>query len=160
MRHDKKDETPRQRRCSEGGQALFFVWALEQKGSRRGWDEGGDQDVLVPWVLKSPTESSRQGKSERARKKAKKGSEDTDTDKQHDGQPASPLDNVAQQPSEVDGEPQTPPKDKVNQVYHRYYHLYRQGELEEDIISAGGQVVENGYDRDNWWCIARRKPEC
>ena len=34
------------------GQALVFVWALEQKLSRRGWDLGDEQDVLVPWVLK------------------------------------------------------------------------------------------------------------
>ncbi|KAL2420126.1 tRNA (carboxymethyluridine(34)-5-O)-methyltransferase [Exophiala dermatitidis] len=37
---------------SGGGQALIFVWALEQKNSRRGWDQGDQQDVLVPWVLK------------------------------------------------------------------------------------------------------------
>ena len=33
-------------------QALFYVWALEQKSSRRGWDEGDEQDVMVPWVMK------------------------------------------------------------------------------------------------------------
>ncbi len=33
--------------------ALVYVWALEQKTSRRGWDEGHEQDVMVPWVLKS-----------------------------------------------------------------------------------------------------------
>ncbi|OAL55542.1 S-adenosyl-L-methionine-dependent methyltransferase [Pyrenochaeta sp. DS3sAY3a] len=35
-----------------GGKALIYVWALEQKDSRRGWDEGHEQDVMVPWVLK------------------------------------------------------------------------------------------------------------
>ena len=34
-----------------GGRALIYVWALEQKDSRRGWDEGSAQDVLVPWVM-------------------------------------------------------------------------------------------------------------
>ena len=37
---------------AQTGQALIFVWALEQKNSRRGWDKGDEQDVLVPWVLK------------------------------------------------------------------------------------------------------------
>ena len=37
---------------STGGKALLYVWALEQKNSRRGWDEGDAQDVMVPWVLK------------------------------------------------------------------------------------------------------------
>lgn len=34
------------------GKALIYVWALEQKNSRRGWDAGGEQDVMVPWVTK------------------------------------------------------------------------------------------------------------
>ena len=36
----------------KGGLALIYVWALEQKKSRRGWDEGDEQDVMVPWVMK------------------------------------------------------------------------------------------------------------
>lgn len=31
------------------GKALIYVWALEQKSSRRGWDETSEQDVMVPW---------------------------------------------------------------------------------------------------------------
>lgn len=38
-----------------GGRALIYVWALEQKSSRRGWDKGDDQDIMVPWVTKSQT---------------------------------------------------------------------------------------------------------
>lgn len=89
------------------GQALFFVWALEQKNSRRGWDQGDEQDQMVPWVLRNT-----------------KGSDEKDQ----------------QQP----------------QTYHRYYHLFKEGELEENIRAAGGEVVKSGYDRDNWWTIARR----
>ncbi|KAL9620102.1 MAG: hypothetical protein Q9160_005308 [Pyrenula sp. 1 TL-2023] len=33
------------------GQLLVFVWALEQKDSRRGWKFGDEQDVMVPWVM-------------------------------------------------------------------------------------------------------------
>ncbi|KAG5518873.1 hypothetical protein PMAC_002404 [Pneumocystis sp. 'macacae'] len=32
-----------------GGRAYVVVWALEQPDSRRGWDAGDEQDVLVPW---------------------------------------------------------------------------------------------------------------
>ncbi|RAL10768.1 tRNA (carboxymethyluridine(34)-5-O)-methyltransferase [Aspergillus homomorphus CBS 101889] len=35
-----------------GGKALIYVWALEQKDSRRGWDKGDQQDRMVPWVMK------------------------------------------------------------------------------------------------------------
>ncbi|KAL2863586.1 tRNA (carboxymethyluridine(34)-5-O)-methyltransferase [Aspergillus lucknowensis] len=41
-----------------GGKALIYVWALEQKSSRRGWDKGDAQDVMVPWVLKAPKSSA------------------------------------------------------------------------------------------------------
>lgn len=39
-------------------------------------------------------------------------------------------------------------------VVQRYYHLYKQGELESDIEAAGGRIVESGYEKDNWWCVA------
>lgn len=81
-----------------GGKALIYVWALEQKSSRRGWDEGHEQDVMVPWVLKAKSEEDK--------------------------------------------------------TFNRYYHLYRKGELEADIATAGGKVAESGYEKDNWWAIA------
>ncbi|KAK8160448.1 uracil-5--methyltransferase TRM9 [Phyllosticta citrichinensis] len=105
-------------RADEGCTALVYVWALEQKNSRRGWDEGGEQDVMVPWVM--------QGNSKPKAKQRK-------------------VDEAEHQPPE---EPQT---------FHRYYHLYRKGELEADVAAAGGEVVESGYEKDNWWAVMRRK---
>jgi tRNA (uracil-5-)-methyltransferase TRM9 len=39
-----------------GGRALIYVWALEQKSSRRGWDEKSEQDVMVPWKTREGAE--------------------------------------------------------------------------------------------------------
>jgi tRNA (uracil-5-)-methyltransferase TRM9 len=89
-----------------GGKALIYVWALEQKSSRRGWDEGCAQDVMVPWVMKSGKKTDEDGLAEK--------------------------------------------------TFQRYYHLYRSGELEEDIVAVGGKVVESGYEKDNWWAISAR----
>ncbi|EME47861.1 hypothetical protein DOTSEDRAFT_78040 [Dothistroma septosporum NZE10] len=94
-----------------GGQALVYVWALEQESSRRGWSEKDDQDVMVPWVMKGS-------------KKLK-----------------------ADQPTSIPTEDRT---------FHRFYHLYRKGELEHDLNAAGGNVVESGYEKDNWWAVAER----
>ncbi|EXJ61081.1 hypothetical protein A1O7_05234 [Cladophialophora yegresii CBS 114405] len=105
---------------SGGGRALIFVWALEQKDSRRGWDHGDDQDVLVPWVLKQ-------------------GNNSQSTTKHGSQQP--PNGTCLPAPT----------------TYQRYYHLYREGELQEDVIAAGGRVVKEGYDRDNWWVIITRQ---
>ena len=89
------------------GRALIYVWALEQKHSRRGWDKGDEQDVMVPWVMKRRA------------------------------------------PNEITDEGIT---------FNRYYHLYRKGELEHDIVEAGGFVLDSGYEKDNWWAIAVRRP--
>lgn len=35
----------------KGGRLLVYCWALEQEKSRRGYKEGDDQDILIPWVL-------------------------------------------------------------------------------------------------------------
>lgn len=56
----------------------------------------------------------------------------------------------SKQNSKGDGEP------KEDQVFHRYYHLYSKGELERDICSAGGNVVEAGYEKDNWWAVCTK----
>lgn len=105
-----------------GGQALIYVWALEQKDSRRGWDAGHAQDVMVPWVMKTGAKTTPK------KRRQKGGVEPAD----------APNDQVPQQ----------------DQTFHRYYHLYREGELENNILEAGGIVVESGYERDNWWAIA------
>ncbi|KAF3912966.1 hypothetical protein ABW21_db0208895 [Orbilia brochopaga] len=92
--------------------ALLYVWALEQKASRRGWDEHSAQDVLVPWVLS----------------------------KQYIERPAN-------------GHHET--VDNAEPVF-RYYHLYKSGELEENVKSAGGRVLDSGYEKDNWWAVIER----
>lgn len=40
----------------------------------------------------------------------------------------------------------------------RFYHLFRQGELEELLLKVGlFEIHYNGYDRDNWYVCAKRK---
>ena len=46
---------------------------------------------------------------------------------------------------------------QTKQTYQRYYHLYRQGELEKDVSDAGGIVCESGYEKDNWYAIVQTK---
>lgn len=107
-------------KANTGGKALIYVWALEQKASRRGWDKGHEQDVMVPWVLRN--------------------------------KPAVAMKNkYGQEESKDQNKP--PEQDKV---FHRFYHLYEENELERNIRAAGGVVIESGYEKDNWWAIASR----
>jgi tRNA (uracil-5-)-methyltransferase TRM9 len=126
---------PAQDGAGSGGKALIYVWALEQKSSRRGWDEGGEQDVMVPWVMTAKKE-----KVPKKKKRVAKAGEEAKPEEQVDGN--------------SEEKPEMPQGDKT---FLRYYHLYRKGELEEDIEQAGGSVVESGYEKDNWWAIASLK---
>jgi tRNA (uracil-5-)-methyltransferase TRM9 len=123
-----------------GGQVLVYVWALEQGTSRRGWDETGEQDLLVPWVLKS------QQKKQKTQRGADQGTGESSIPSQSGDGPLTSA------------EPGTAPAAQPDPVFQRYYHLYRQGELEEDVLAAGGAVVSSGYERDNWWVVAANGP--
>lgn len=45
-------------------------------------------------------------------------------------------------------------------VLKRYYHLYREGELESDVLKVAEglpcKVVGKGWERDNWWIEVER----
>ncbi|KAG0287329.1 tRNA methyltransferase, has a role in tRNA modification [Linnemannia gamsii] len=42
-------------------------------------------------------------------------------------------------------------------VYNRYYHLFHKGELEDLVVQTNkASIVQQGYDRDNWWCILEK----
>ena len=46
---------------------------------------------------------------------------------------------------------------------HRFYHLFRKGELEALCLAAGlFEIAYSGYDRDNWFVAVRRQsdPTC
>ena len=47
-------------------------------------------------------------------------------------------------------------EDEQEKTFQRYYHLSEEGELERLVRKAGGIVVRSGYERDNWWVVARR----
>lgn len=109
----------------KGSQALIYCWALEQEKSRRGYKDGMEQDILVPWVLA---------------KKGKKG------DKGKAGvQEGESAPDAVKTPEEAE-----------NPVKMRFYHLYKKGELIDNCIKAGGKVVRDGYERDNWWVVVEK----
>jgi tRNA (uracil-5-)-methyltransferase TRM9 len=121
----------------KAGKVMVFVWALEQKSSRRGWDEGAAQDQLVPWVLKQQQQQQKKKKKGPART-----GDDSGKERKEEGE---------EEKNEVE---EVKKEAEEGKTFQRYYHLYRKGELEEDVDAAGGLVLESGYDRDNWWVIA------
>lgn len=139
-------------REAASGQVLLYVWALEQGNSRRGWDEGGEQDLLVPWVLKSQTQKKKGGlpshksfKGDNASTANPSGESSALMTPPGEGAPAAEAGTTGGVDSHIDP------------VFQRYYHLYKKGELEEDVLAAGGVVITSGYERDNWWAVAANK---
>ena len=154
------------------GRALFFVWALEQSSSRRGWDAGDLQDQLVPWVLKSNLNDARDGKRKQSTKsKGKynasklKSADQTAVRSEavlglsKDGGTAVRSSGASSEvrTDDVGGENgQRNEKQSENgkdETFHRFYHLYAERELESECAEAGARVVEGGYERDNWWVL-------
>lgn len=159
------------------GSVLVYVWALEQASSRRGWAAGGDQDLLVPWVKTmkdkpkekakpaAKPESKSQKKKQRKQRQVAGSAETAEATEAAEKQPqqeqpsepqtaGQPTPEPAQKPAESQKEESQPKEPFVPPTFHRYYHLYREGEVEEDVVAAGGRVVASGYEKDNWWVVA------
>jgi SAM-dependent methyltransferase len=49
-------------------------------------------------------------------------------------------------------------EDARDVTLNRYYHMFKKGELDDLVIQTGmADIITSGYDRDNWYVIARRK---
>ena len=128
-------------------------------------DKDVRQDVMVPWVLQPKPVP---------KPKAPKGSQKRDARRRAVG-PAGespPIPEASTSTTSAQApQPANPPPP---QVFHRYYHLFMQGELSTlvhdagraegfDLVEspskpmdgkAGGKwlrVVDEGYEKDNWW---------
>lgn len=113
-----------------GGEVLIYCWALEQENSRRGYKEGDDQDILIPWVLQN------KHKKDKSKGRSKKQEQQSD--------------QITLDLTEED-------KPNVPETKYRYYHLYRKGELVDNALAAGGcSLIDQGYEKDNWWVIIRK----
>lgn len=140
----------------KGGEALIYCWALEQERSRRGYKEGDDQDVLIPWVLQKKVKKPKQQKSKgKSRNNVAREGQAQVTQKEKvpiiEGQDASAEVKDAEQATASEPEPEP-------EVKYRYYHLYRRGELADNAARAGNcSVVREGYEKDNWWIVLRKE---
>ncbi|SMN17809.1 similar to Saccharomyces cerevisiae YML014W TRM9 tRNA methyltransferase [Maudiozyma saulgeensis] len=146
-------------KIKSGGQALIYCWALEQGESRRGYHEGMEQDVMVPWVLHDTKKKT----------KSKKSNVDHEKPDLTGIEPKDRATYVAQwrkdraeqraaeaaKALKEEEENQTTNTEQVTK--YRFYHLYKEGELEEDCIQAGATIVSHGYEKDNWYVIAQKQ---
>ena len=151
---------------------LIFVWALEQTG-KRDFDKDV-QDVFVPWAMpkkaepkKDKSKSRPQGVKKKDRKKAV--ANDTEAATESLGQLTIHSDSMDEQsaaqaeasettqPAVEKENASSEPSQSAAPVFNRYYHLFQKGELEDLVLQTKkASIVQQGYDRDNWWCIMEK----
>ncbi|KAG0341606.1 tRNA methyltransferase, has a role in tRNA modification [Podila horticola] len=167
------------------GRVLIFVWALEQTGKRDFDKDVQDVFVpwAMPKKAEPKKEKSAKSRPQGVKKKDRKAAEaaasssssaatedptqdqkevisagmdkltvqDATTNESSASSATistSMLDPTASET--IDPAPAAP-------VYNRYYHLFQKGELEELISRTNkATIVQQGYDRDNWWCIVEK----
>jgi tRNA (uracil-5-)-methyltransferase TRM9 len=89
------------------------------------------QDVLVPWVLKGPTSTQTKPKPKTKSKSKTRKQKSTATIEAEEVELPTP-----------EPEPEAGGEGEGDKVYHRYYHLFVQGELRDLVLNAG---KEEGY---------------
>lgn len=151
-------------KVKSGGQILIYCWALEQSTSRRGYHEGMEQDILVPWVLQEKNNNKKKDNNDSNKSKDKKNLNKPDLSTVPPKERASFMakwkkeqEDIRKEQEKKEKESQQVKNEEKNEITkYRYYHLYREGELEEDCISAGAKIMTTGYERDNWYVIAKK----
>lgn len=112
-----------------GGRVLIYVWAYEQENK-----VFKTQDVFVAWHLQDKYEEADQ-----------KGKESPEAQQQEESKESSSTSSFIETAIRAE--------DKKATVYHRYYHVFKEGELEELITEgfAGKlEIRERYYDHANW----------
>jgi SAM-dependent methyltransferase len=112
-----------------GGVALIYVWAYEQK-NKHGEARFKQQDVMIPWHLQ----------------KRFKGS----------ALPSTSV-PVSTTTTPERGLQTTGKNGEIR--FNRYYHVFREGELEslvESVPERPFEIMERGYEHDNWYVIVKR----
>ena len=106
------------------GKILIYVWAYEQERKFT------TQDVFVPWHLHNTYDQTEKSEKETLTKEV----------------------DIEQNTGFIE----TAIKDesKKSTIYHRYYHVFKKGELEELIEQIDGLEIERSfYDHANWCVI-------
>lgn len=128
--------------CRPGGTILIYVWAFEQHR------KFAAQDVFVPWHLGDAYE---EGSAKLVIKDGEK----------HKNISQLPDESQKGKESGKEGLIETAIKDESKQstIYHRYYHVFKQGELEKLVSQVENlKIKESFYDHANWCVIAEKLP--
>ncbi|XP_057695539.1 alkylated DNA repair protein alkB homolog 8 isoform X2 [Corythoichthys intestinalis] len=106
------------------------------------------QDLLVPWHLKEGKGRKREGDLGETKTNITKFSTDTCPDN-----PDSSVLSHSNADRQHDSQRQTSPAP----VFHRYYHVFQQGELEQLCVQVKGIKLQSSYHDQGNWCVILEK---
>ncbi|XP_018543433.1 alkylated DNA repair protein alkB homolog 8 [Lates calcarifer] len=113
------------------------------------------QDLLVPWHLKEGKRQGEEESGESGRKDKRKEKSKTASGNSHspDSKPSPSDDSIQTSSSTLKSESGSSPAP----VFHRYYHVFQQGELEQLCAQAAGVKVQSSYHDQGNWCVILEK---
>ncbi|KYR02802.1 putative Generic methyl-transferase/SAM [Tieghemostelium lacteum] len=130
------------RTLKPGGIFLVTAWSITQKWRGKNYDH---QDVMVPWLLQGQFSTS---KKENENNNNNKNS--TTTDSNNNSENSNTNSSSGGNITEKGG--------TKYEVYHRYYHLFEDGEFERLFKEIPGcEIIKNDLDHDNYNCFVRKK---
>jgi len=129
-----------------GGEFLVYCWSYEQDDERsKSHHRFPGQDVLVPWSFRTPG----------VKKKEDNATDTADTSPDATAKGASPSAGAQHCANEEADNSQ--PWDEKPEVFQRYCHVYREGELLELFTQVPEfEVVDSWFDSGNWCAVGRR----
>ncbi|XP_061637750.1 alkylated DNA repair protein alkB homolog 8 isoform X3 [Phyllopteryx taeniolatus] len=112
------------------------------------------QDLLVPWHLKEGKGGKRRegdlgvARTDIAKTKCKKISTDSC--------PVGPVSSIRSN-NNADSHHESEKQSGPAPVFHRYYHVFQQGELEQLCVQVEGVNVQSSYHDQGNWCVILKK---
>jgi len=109
------------------------------------------QDLLVPWHLKEGKKPAEEEVRDGGKKDKRKGKH---TKTSGDACSSTPTRDLNPDPRSADSTARTPGAALgPAPVFHRYYHVFQQGELERLCGQEAGVRVQSGYHDQGNWCV-------
>jgi len=168
-----------------GGQALIYVWAVEQernkvKSKYLKKAEHGQQEIETTKLCSNSETASENAEQVSCSNdsmdtacKSNKGEETEEAhrqaDSKHNGESSSKRLEVHVNRTHFKQQDVLVPwqlkkagsdgdsGDQPGVTYHRFYHVFQQGELEQLCLSVGNcRIVKSNYDQGNWTVILEK----
>ncbi|KAF2069157.1 hypothetical protein CYY_009526 [Polysphondylium violaceum] len=131
-----------------GGVILVTSWATTQEWKGKNYE---NQDVMVPWLFQNQFNMDNNNSSSSS-------SSSNDNNRDID------INNENKKNEKENNDTDTPKKTESIQksgtkyeVFHRYYHLFEQGEFESIVGEiSNAEIIENNLDHDNYYCFIKK----